>query len=61
MSQYLSLPMVRNAMPPEVMAVVEPVTDWSRVVPLLSNSLPTILPLVPQSTSRRYQWLAWYF
>ena len=47
-------------MPPEVMAVDRPVTVPSSVVPLLSNSLPTIAPLVPQSTSRRYQWLAWY-
>src|SRR5262249_48231955 len=53
-SQSLSLPVARKPIPPAVMTVVEVATCPSSVVPLLSNSLPMILPLVPQSTSRRY-------
>ena len=57
-SKYaLLLAVERKAIPPKVMPVpgllVE--TEESRVVPLLSNSLPMIAPLMPQSTSMRYQ------
>jgi hypothetical protein len=64
-SKYLSLPMARKAMPPEVMppggepAVAVYRTEFSRVVPSLANSLPRIEPLVLQSTSSRYQTFAW--
>jgi hypothetical protein len=53
-SQYLFDPNPRKPKPPEVMAVVAPVTDCKRVVPFESKTLPTIVPLLPQSTSRRW-------
>src|ERR1043165_9048074 len=56
LSQNLSLPLARKAMPPEVIAVVEALTCESKVVPLLSKSLPVMLPELLQLTSSRYQW-----
>src|SRR5262249_1070033 len=56
-SQYLSLPMARKAMPPEVITLSVALTVLSSVLPSLSYHRPVILPPVPQTTSMRYQWL----